>query len=256
VFDLRVHPQALSDQDLETLTFFGVERVLLVADATIHPATPTAIFAHFEHLLSVELPRFERRGLRARVALGVHPAVVPRRGLSQVLETLPAYLREGKVAALGLLGLLRGGEAEEEALLAQLELAQTLGLPALVTTPHHDREAITRRLLRLLTEAPVKRSRVLIDGATGKTVRTIHALGFFTGLTLHPEHLSAERAVALVRAMGVERLVLDTGIGDGAADLLALPRAARLLTRAGLSRRVVERVTSANAAAFLAGESQ
>lgn len=253
MFDLRVHPQALSDQDLDTFTFFGVDRVLLVADATIHPATPGAIFEHFERLLSVELPRFERLGLRARVALGVHPAVVPRRGLSQVLETLPAFLREGKVAALGLLGLARGGALEEEALVAQLELAQTLGLPVMIATPNRDREVITRRLLQVLTDAPLQRRRVLIDGATGKTVRTIHGLGFWTGLTLHPEHLSAERAVTLVRAMGVERLVLDTGIGDGAADLLALPRAARLLARAGLSRRVVERVTSTNAAAFLAG---
>jgi uncharacterized protein len=70
---------------------------------------------------------------------------------------------------------------------------------------------------------------------------------------LHPEHLSPERAVTLVRSMGVERLVLDTAIGDGASDLLALPRAARLLAKAGLSKRVVERVTSTNAATFLAG---
>jgi predicted metal-dependent TIM-barrel fold hydrolase len=253
VFDLRVHPAALNAQDLDTLLFFGVTRVVLVSDATVHPASPEAIFERFEHLLGVELPRFERAGLGARVALGVHPLVVPRRGLGHVLDTLPSYLKGGKVAALGLLGLSRGGPAEEEALLEQLALARRLKLPALVATPHRNREPITRRLLGVLRESKLPPERILVDGAVGKTIRTILGLGFWTGLTLHPEHLTPEKAVVLVRALGAERVVLNTAIGDGASDLLALPRAVHLLEKAGLSRRVIARVTDANAATFLEG---
>jgi hypothetical protein len=167
------------------------------------------------------------------------------------LEELPAWLRGGKVAALGLLGLWRGGAAEEEALLEQLALARRLNVPALVATPHRDREAMTRRLLLVLKQSKLPPSRILIDGAVGRTVKTIRALGYWTGLTLHPEHLSAEKAVALVRALGPERLVLDTAIGDGPGDLLALPRARHLLEKAGLTRSVVDRVTRANATTLL-----
>lgn len=253
MFDPRVHPAALTSQDLDTLLFFGVTRVILVSDATVHPPNPEALFEHFEHLLEVELPRFEQAGLIARVALGVHPLVVPRRGLGHVLDTLPTYARRGKVAALGLLGLARGGPAEEEALLEQLALARRLNLPALVATPHRNRERITRRLLTVLREAKLPPERILVDGAVGQTIRTILGLGFWTGLTLHPEHLTPEKAVAFVRALGAERLVLNTAIGDGAADLLALPRAVHLLEKAGLSRRVITRVTDSNAATFLEG---
>jgi uncharacterized protein len=251
MLDPRVHPAALTDQDLETLQRFGVDRVLLVCDGTVHPATPSAHFAHFEHLLGYEVARFHRAGLQARVCLGVHPAALPRRGLGHVLEALPTWLKGGKVAALGLLGLVRGTEAEEEALKEQLSLARRLGLPALVTTPVRDREAITRRLLTVLKSARLPRERILVDGAVGRTVRTILALGFWTGLTLHPEHLTAERAVALVRALGPERLVLDTGVGDGASDLLALPRAVHLLEKGGLTRGVVRRVAGGNADSWL-----
>lgn len=251
MLDPRVHPASLSDQDLETLRFFGVDAVMLVSDATVHPAQPEALFAHFEQLLGVELPRFERAGFVTRVALGVHPTVLPRRGLPHVLEKLPTYLKGGKVAALGLLGLAHGTEAEVEGLLEQLFLAQSLGLPALVTTPHREREAVTRRLLTVLREARLPAERILIDGAVGRTVRTIRGLGYWTGLTLHPEHLTAEKAVALVRSLGPERLVLDTAIGDGASDLLALPRAVRLLERAGLTHGVIGRVSHANAAGLL-----
>ena len=251
MLDPRVHPGALNDQDLETLRFFGLSAVVLVSDATVHPAQPDALFAHFERLLTLEVPRFERAGFTTRVALGVHPAVVPRRGLSHILETLPTYLKGGKVAALGLLGLAHGTEAEKEALLEQLALAQSLGLPALVTTPHREREAVTRQLLTVLKSAELPPERILIDGAVGRTVRTIRGLGYWTGLTLHPEHLTAEKAVALVRSLGPERLVLNTATGDGASDLLALPRAVRLLERAGLTHGVINRVSHANAAGLL-----
>jgi predicted metal-dependent TIM-barrel fold hydrolase len=251
VLDARIHPAALVDQDLETLRAFGVDAVVLVSDASVHPATPAALLASFERLLTHEVPRFERAGFATRVALGVHPAVVPRRGLGQVLEELPAFLRGGKVAALGLLGLQRGGAAEEEALLEQLALARRLQVPALVATPHRNREAVTRRLLTVLQGSKLPVDRILIDGAVGRTVKTIRALGYWAGLTLHPEHLSGEKAVAVVRALGPERLVLDTGAGDGPGDLLALPRARHLLEKGGLTRAVVTRVTRGNAAALL-----
>lgn len=251
MLDPRVHPEALSDQDLETLRFFGLDSLVLVSDATVHPPRPEAIFEHFEHLLAAQVPRFERAGFTTRVALGVHPSVIPRRGLSHVLEVLPTYLKGGKVAALGLLGLSHGTEAEAEALLEQLALAQTLGLPALVSTPHRAREAVTRRLLTVLKAAKLPPERIMIDGAVGRTARAIRGLGYWTGLTVHPEHLTSEKAVALVRTLGPERLILDTAIGDGACDLLALPRTIRLLERAGLTHAVIGRVSRTNASILL-----
>lgn len=249
--DPRVHPQALDDRDLETLQQFGVTRVLAVSDATAFPHTPDGLFAHFEHLLEKELPRLQRSGLQAWAALGVHPAVVPRRGLLHVLETLPSFLSGGRVVALGLLGLWRGGEHEEEALLEQLALARRFNLPALVTTPTANREAVTRRLLTVLRDAKLPPHRICVDGAVGRTVRVIRELGFVAGLTLHPDHLTVERAVTLVRQLGPERLVLSSAAGDGASELLAVSRAANRLLAAGLSRRVVERVARDNAAAWL-----
>ncbi|MEW6432814.1 MAG: TatD family hydrolase [Myxococcota bacterium] len=249
--DPRVHPRALDDRDLETLLEFGITGVVVVADASPSPHTPAGLFEHFEDLLGHELPRLERAGLHAWAALGVHPAVLPRRGLFHVLETLPSYLSGGRVVALGLLGLSRGGPHEEEALLEQLALARRFNLPALVTTPAAQREAVTKRLLTVLRDGKLPPERICVDGAVGRTVRVIRELGFYAGLTLHPDHLAVERAVTLVKQLGPERLVLSSAAGDGASELLAVSRAAHRLLAAGLSRRVVERVARENAAALL-----
>ncbi len=247
LFDPRIHPATLSDQDLETLQIFGVQTVIAVADATAHPATPDGLFAHFDELVGVQLPRLERSGLRAYTSLGVHPAALPRRGLAQVLDAIPGYFRGGKVVALGQLGLLKGDAPEVESLLEQLALAHRYQKAAIVSAPGVDKERVTRRLLTALRGVEPGPARILVDGAVGRTVKVIRELGFYAGLTLHPDHLTVERAVTLVRSLGPERLVLDSAAGDGASDILSLGRAAHRLEKAGLSARVIRRVTRDNA---------
>jgi hypothetical protein len=248
-FNPRIHPAGLSDVDLETMQIFGVRAAIAVADISAS-ASVEGILAHFDELLNVQLKRLDRAGLKAGVALGVHPLRLPRRGLSQVLDALPGYLQTGRVVALGQLGLRTGSEAEEEALLAQLSLANQFHKPVIVSAPELDTERMTRRTLVALQASELPPERVLFDGATGKTVRGIRELGFNAGLTVHPAVLPVERAVSLVRSLGPERLVLGDAAGFGASDIVSLGRAAHRLTKAGLSARVIKRVTWDHAAAL------
>lgn len=250
-FDPRVHPTALSDQDLETLQIFGVRTVVAVADTTAHPHTPDGIFRHFDHLMQRQLPRMERAGLQVFAALGVHGAVLPRRGLSDILEALPRYFRDPRVRAVGQLGFLKGDEREQEALLAQLTLASDFHLAALISAPTRQKERQTAKLLDALQSTLLEPQRILLDGASTRTVRGIREWGYWAGLSLHPEHLSVEQAVTLVKALGVERLLLDTGAGDGSSDILSLGRAAHRMRKAGLSNKVVRKVTCDNARMWL-----
>lgn len=250
VFDLRLHPTTLSDQDLESLRFFGVTGVVLVADSS-PTATADALLTHFEALTTCQWRRFERAGFETRVALGIHPLSVPARGLHRVLDALPSFFVSGRVVALGLLGLARGGPLEEEAFDAQLRLARRLKLPVIVSAPLIKRETMTKRLLTHLRASKLPAERVVVDGANAKTVKLILGRGHVAGLTLHPDQLTVEKAVPLIRTLGADRVVLSAAAGDGATDLLALPRAANRLTQSGLTRGVVSRVAGQNARAFL-----
>ncbi|MFZ5471456.1 MAG: TatD family hydrolase [Myxococcota bacterium] len=247
LFDAHLHPRGLSDQDLDTLRYFGVERALVAADHAAKGAKPTDLYDHFADLVEVQLPRLERFGIRAYAAVGVHPRAIPRKGLTEVLSALPGYFRGGKVVALGEIGLHAGGETEEEAFTEQLALARRLRLPVLVHTPVEDKERLTRRALVLLRASDITPHRVLVNHANGRTARLILECGHFAGLTIRPDELSTEQAVGLVRKLGAERLVLDSGSGEGASDLLGLPRVASRLLRVRLSSAVVARVTFENA---------
>ena len=251
LFDARVYPAGLADSDLQTLRYFEVTHLLAAAIPPGPTVTPAAITEALAALLTTQLPRLEREGLEGWAALGVPARALPRRGLTEVLAGLPGLFKHPRAKAIGPLELWRGGEAEEEAFTEQLKLARQLRLAVWVTTWGEGREANTRRALQLLKASNVDPARVLVDGAVARTVKLIRACGYTAGLTIHPDGLRAEDAVGLVKKLGPEGLALSTAAGLGAADLLGLARTAHLLQQAGLSRAVVARVTSNNAAALL-----
>lgn len=250
LFDAHLHAEGISDQDLDSMRIFGLTAAMVVAHHSPPQATARALLDYFDTIVQVQLPRLERAGIRAHACLGIDPRCVPHRGLSAVLSALPNYFRGGRVVALGEVGLQRAEELEEEAFTEQLLLARKLKLPVLVHTPAAEKERVTRRALSLLRTSAIPAAQVLVDHANESTARLILECGYTAGLTIHPDELSAEAATALVRRMGSERLVLDSDLGDGPGDLLGLPRAANLMTKEKLSRRVVERVCFKNALEF------
>ena len=254
-FDALLRAGILSARDVDDLRFFGVTGALVPSDDAVVPATPAGIRRGWDGVVET-VRRLRRQGLAAFAALGVHPRRIPPRGLEALLAELPGALGRPEVAALGAVGLAEGGEHEERVLTRQLELARELRLPVLVETPWRAKERMTRRVLAVLREAELDPSKVLVAGAGERTVRAIRACGYLAGLPLsaggargRPDGLDS--AVAIVRALGPERLVLTSDAGVGGGDLLALPRAADRLARAGLSEAVVRRVCGENAAAFL-----
>jgi uncharacterized protein len=250
LFDAQIHPHSVTDSDLRTLVRFDVKNALLVSDASAHPSTPDGLAQHFDSLLT-EVRRFRAGGIKAWAALGIHPLALPRRGLDEVLEAVPARCTGGLVSAWGLTGLFTGSTTEEHAVAQQLDAARSLRLPVVLTVSAKRREPLTRRLLAMLKASRVPAGRVLVSGATGTTAKLIRECGHWVGLTLQPEHLDASKAVGLIRTLGPERLVLGSGAGSGGADLVALARAKSLLKRAGLSDQVQEAVCQMNAATWL-----
>ena len=253
LFDAHLHPETLSDLDLESLRAFGVERAVALGHHFPEP-TSRGLRAHFRDLLEVQLPRLERAGIRGYLALGVHPRAIPRRGLHDVLAGLPALFRGGRVVALGEIGFHRGGPDEEEAVVEQLQLARRLSLRVVLHTPALDKERWTRRLLALVREHGPRPGRVLVEHANARTVPLILARGHWAGLTVNVGELTADRAVQLVRNLGSRRLTLGSDAGDRPGDLLGLARAVHLLERAGLGKTLVAQLAFRNARRFFGVE--
>lgn len=250
LFDAHLHAEGLSDVDLETLRLFGVERALLPAHPLLTAPTPRALLNQFADLTGKQLQRCAHVGITAHAALGLHPRALPRRGTDEVLSALPALLQRERVRAIGPAGLFRDTDIEREVLVAQARLARRFRTALLVTLPAADHERLTRRTLELLRGTRIPAKQVLVEGVTARTLPLVRALGYRAALSLHPDGVGADRAVALCRKFGGTGMLLASHAGDGAADLLALPRAHALLVRARLAP-LAQRVGFRNAVTLL-----
>jgi predicted metal-dependent TIM-barrel fold hydrolase len=251
--DLHLHAEGVSDADLTTLSWFGLRAAVTCAhDAGA--STADELRRHWDELVTVQVRRLEGAGIRPWVALAVHPARIPWHGVDDLLHRLPRYFDDPRVVALGELGLQHGGEREEELLARQLQLSIILRKPVIVHTPAQAKAAVTRRLVAVLRESRVEPDRVLIDHVTADTFQLVRAYGYFAGLTLQPGLLEPGEAAQLLSRNGAERVVLTSDIGEGAADLLALPRAADALRKAGLSEALARRALYEGPLSFLGAE--
>lgn len=254
LFDALLHADALRAREIRNLAFFGIGGALVPSDDSIASATPSAIRKGWDEVAAAAR-RLRRGGIAAWVAVGVHPARIPLRGLEALLAQLPAALGRPECVALGAVGLLSGGDLEERVLARQLELARELRVPVLVSTPWRGKERATRRVLALLRESELDPARVLVAGADARTVRAVRACRYLAGLSLSATHAGdrdpLDAAVRIVTSLGPEGLVLASDAGHGGGDPLALARAADRLAKAGLTDAVVRRVCGGNAIAFL-----
>ncbi len=248
-FDALLHAGALRAADVEALRFFGVAGALVPSGDEPHPPTAAALALHWAETVEA-VRRLRRLGLPAWAALGVDPRRIPPRGLAALLADLPELLGRREVAAVGPAGLDAGGPAEEAVLVRQAELAAALRLPLLVRTAPRARAARTRRLLALLAGTGIEPERVLVLHADARTLPAILARGH-RALVAMSGRGGVEEAARLVARHGAARIVLGSDAGDGAGDLLALPRAADRLSRVGLSVGVIRRACLTNALAWL-----
>ena len=248
--DLHLHAEGLSDADLKTLSMFGlVAAVTCAHDQPVSSAEE--LRRHWDELVTLQAQRLKAQNIRPLVALAVHPARIPWHGVDDLLHRLPRYFDDPRVVALGELGLQEGGEREEEILLRQLQLAAQLKKPAIVHTPEREKLQKTKRILALLKESKLDPGRVLVDHVSEETYPLVRGLGCWAGLTVQPESLDVRAAAALVSRNGAERTVLTSDLGEGASDLLALPRGAEELRAAGLSGKLSARVLLEGPLAFL-----
>src|SRR3954471_4875974 len=248
--DLHLHADGIPSQDLATLAYFGVKAAVTCArDAEAGNAA--GLRRHWDDLVGTETRRLESAGIRPFVALALHPSRIPWHGVDELLHLLPRYFDDPRVVALGEIGLHEGSEREEEIFARQLELAARLEKPVIVHTPGREKLQRTRRVLALLKDSPVEPGRVLVDHVSAETFPLVRGIGCWAGLTLQPGLFDPESAAAVVSRNGADRIVLTSDIGEGASDLLALPKAAEALQRAGLSLALREALLWHGPLAFL-----
>ncbi|AWT46417.1 MULTISPECIES: TatD family hydrolase [Streptomyces] len=252
IFDPHIHMTSRTTDDYEAMRAAGVRAVVEPAFWLGQPRTAPATFSdYFDSLLGWEPFRAAQYGIAHHCTIALNPKEANDPRCLPVLDELPRWLVKDRVVAVGEIGYDAMTPAEDKALAAQLQLAADHGLPALVHTPHRDKLAGLRRTLDAVRESALGTERVLLDHLNETTVDEAKDSGCWLGFSVYPDtKMDEARMVALLKAYGPERVLVNSAADWGRSDPLKTRKVGDLMLAEGFSEDDVDRVLWRNPVEF------
>jgi uncharacterized protein len=252
IFDPHIHMTSRTTDDYEAMHQAGVRAVVEPAFWLGQPRTSPATFLdYFDSLLGWEPFRAAQYGIAHHCAIALNPKEANDPQCTPVLDHLPRYLLKDRVVAVGEIGYDSMTPAEDLALEHQLQLAADHGLPALVHTPHRDKLAGLRRTVEVVRASELPPERVLLDHLNETTVKEAKDSGSWLGFSVYPDtKMDEERMVAVIKAFGTEKVLVNSAADWGRSDPLKTRRVADALLAAGFGEDDVDLVLWRNPVAF------
>jgi uncharacterized protein len=133
----------------------------------------------------------------------------------------------------------------------QLALAVEHDLPALVHTPHRDKQRGTQRTLDMVKESGIEHGRVVIDHLNEVTVSLVADSGCWMGFSIYPDtKMSSARMAAILRQYGLARMLVNSAADWGRSDPLLTLRTGEAMLAAGFTDDEVDQVLWRNPVEF------
>jgi len=255
LFDPHIHMSSRTTDDYERMAEAGIAVVLEPAFWQGQPRTTVGTFVdYFSCLVGWERFRASQFGIVHVCTLSLNPKEANNpRVVDGVLEVLPRYLQKDGVVGVGEIGYDEITEQEEKVFARQLELAKSLGLPALIHTPHRDKKRGTERSLALVRDVGIDEGLVLVDHNNEETLPIVKKTGCWAGHSIYPDtKMTEERMVALVKRFGTERIIINSAADWGKSDPLKVPKTVAAMRAASISEDEIETVAWRNPVAFFA----
>jgi predicted metal-dependent TIM-barrel fold hydrolase len=252
IFDPHIHMTSRTTDDYRRMAAAGVQAVVEPAFWLGQPRTnPGSFTDYFDSLVGWEPFRAGQFGVRHHATIALNPKEANDPRCRPVLDLLPRYLEKDGVVAVGEVGYDAMTPAEDEVFAAQLALAIAHDLPALVHTPHRDKERGTERSIAVVAESGLDPSRVLLDHLNEVTVARARDAGVWLGFSIYPDtKMSPDRMVEILRGYGLERMLVNSAADWGHSDPLLTVRTAEAMLAAGFTADDVDLVLWRNPVEF------
>lgn len=252
IFDPHIHMTSRTTDDYERMYAAGVRALVEPAFWLGQPRTNVGSFTdYFDALVGWERFRAAQFGIAHHCTIALNPKEANDPRCAEVLDVLPRYLEKDGVVAVGEVGFDSMTPEEEKAFVRQLELAVEFGLPAMVHTPHRDKEAGTRRTLELVEASGLPAERVVVDHLNEMTVGQVAESGCWMGFSIYPDtKMDEHRMVRILQERGPERVLVNSAADWGRSDPLKTASTGRAMLAAGFSEDDVDRVLWRNPVEF------
>jgi len=208
---------------------------------------------YWQHMLETEAARAAKYGIKHYTMLSLNPKEARNDMAHAVVDAMEKFLDHKSVVGIGEIGLDLITDKEEELFRRQLRMGNDRKLPICVHSPHQNKKKGIERIVEIIREEGVDQKRIVIDHNTEETIELSLATDCYIGMTVYyVTKLSAERAVAMIRRYGTDRMIVNGSADWGYSDPLAVPKVAMLMRMSGdFSEQEVSKVVFDNPYKFL-----
>ena len=257
IFDPHIHMTSRTTDDYEAMYAAGVRALVEPAFWLGQPRTTVGSFTdYFDALVGWERFRAAQFGIAHHCTIALNPKEANDPRCAEVLDVLPRYLAKDGVVAVGEVGFDSMTVDEEKAFVRQLELAVEFDLPAMVHTPHRDKEQGTRRTLELVADSGLAPGMVVVDHLNEVTVDQVDEAGCWMGFSIYPDtKMDEHRMVAILQrrvelGRGLDRVLVNSAADWGRSDPLKTAKTGAAMLAAGFTDDDVDRVLWRNPVEF------
>ena len=257
IFDPHIHMTSRTTDDYEAMHAAGMRAVVEPAFWLGQPRTSVGSFTdYFDALVGWERFRAAQFGIAHHCTIALNPKEANDPRCAEVLDVLPRYLAKDGVVAVGEVGFDSMTVDEEKAFVRQLELAVEFELPAMVHTPHRDKEQGTRRTLELVADSGLAPGMVVVDHLNEVTVDQVDDAGCWMGFSIYPDtKMDEHRMVAILQrrvelGRGLDRVLVNSAADWGRSDPLKTAKTGAAMLAAGFTDDDVDRVLWRNPVEF------
>ncbi|MGZ7096745.1 MAG: TatD family hydrolase, partial [Methanobacterium sp.] len=235
-------------EDFEIMNMAGIEKAVTCAHDPLNMSTSDVVFDHWDRILNNDLKRAAKNGLKLYAALGIHPRSISV-DFNRALDKLPSILQNENVVAVGEIGLENASQLEKEIFKTQLELADELKMKVVVHTPRQNKKEITK-ITASIIEENINPEMVIIDHVDNSIIHDVIEIGSMLGITVQPQKMTPDEAIALLSDYGFEKFTLDSDMSSSPSDPLSVPKTVHKMRIDGFAEKDIDKVSTGNAARF------
>lgn len=248
MIDTHMHADSRSGEDFSEMYLAGINTAITCSFYPYKIEHEMILLNHLNRILEYDTKRAKEYGLDLKVALGIHPAnsnINP----DTIFENLYKWIENKQIVAIGEIGLEDLTESEIDIFKRQLDIADETKSKVIIHTPRKNKKEVLKEIMNIVPEH-LDESQAVIDHINPDVIGDAINSDYMLGLTVQPQKMEKEDAIAILDEYGFDRFLLDSDISNKPSDPLSVAKTVRELQRLEYGENEINKVSHENAEKF------
>lgn len=248
MIDTHIHADSRSSEDFEKMYLAGIDMAITCSYYPYRIDNESILLNHLNRILEYDTKRAGEYGLDLKVALGIHPTNSIENP-EAIYGNLYKWIENDKIVAIGEIGLEDLTELEINTFKKQLDIADETKSKVIIHTPRKNKKEVLQEILKILPNH-IDEKQAVIDHINPDIVDDAINSDCMLGLTVQPQKMDKEDAVAILDEYGFDKFLLNSDISNKPSDPLSVPKTVRNLHKLNYGEKDIEKISHRNAQKF------